>query len=460
MFQVREGFVVTIRIRSAIFAALAAAVLAPSTLHAQALPTYPTAATATTTEWGVDRYAPANFNNGGTVQGRENVLILGVNEADGPGNRPQAQSSTFFDTQGRKLQILDWSGPRQSFVGALFIPSEWGVSTGLIDSRRTDMWAVLTPSGVTSTSSALYAILGFSNEGPAPVGFVQPEELRDQPADFMPVGGGDGRYQLFDKDGGGFIPIGTPVRYDQWTDFCISYTGNTLEFYIGDDLVYTDNSIDVEVGGMLTTVDGFWEVIMQAKNYGERPTPPGGIAGVTYDTNWAGLALGSGTCDEVRENGGFSAELQLVKSVSPSLVSPGQQTVFTLTATNNGPDPATGTVVVDTLPPELVYVSNSCGAQFSGNQLTWLIGDFAVGATVSCQVTVQVTTTGTFTNGAVIDAEQVDPILVNNDDLESVSAGPPQAPPSAVPGLGTGPSWLLAMLVLLGAWWFTRQRSE
>lgn len=439
--------------------ALAALCTPETSAWAQALPAYPTVDDATTTEWGVDRYAPANFNNGGSLLGREDVLILGVNEADGRGNRPPAQSSSFFDTQGRKLKVFNWNGQRQSFVAAVNIPSAWATSTGLIDSRRTDMWAVLTPDSVTSTSSAHYAIMGFSNEGPPPPGIEQPEALRNRPLDFMPEGPGTARYQVFDGDGGGFVTVGSAVRFDQWSDFCISYTGSTVEYFIDDVLVYTDSSIEVPVGGTPTPVDGFWELIMQAKNYGERPTPPGGVAGVTYDTNWATLGYGNGTCDDVRETGGFAAELALTKSVSPTLVAPGQNAVFTLTATNNGPDPSTSTVVIDTLPPELSYVSNSCGAQFAGNQLTWAIGNFAVDETQSCDVTVQVTTTGTFTNAAVISAEQVDPVLANNDDIESVAAAIPQVvAPSAIPGLGTGPSWLLGLLVLLGGWWVIRTR--
>ena len=67
-------------------------------------------------------------------------------------------------------------------------------------------------------------------------------------------------------------------------------------------------------------------------------------------------------------------------------------------------------------------------------------------------------TIGTFTNSVVIDADQVDPILPNNDDEVPVSAGEPQIVPSEVPGLGTGPSWLLALLILLAAGWHTRER--
>jgi len=49
--------------------------------------------------WVVDRYAPDSFNNVGTFEGRNNVLGLGISEADGFGNRG-GQNSTFYATQG------------------------------------------------------------------------------------------------------------------------------------------------------------------------------------------------------------------------------------------------------------------------------------------------------------------------------------------------------------------------
>ncbi len=417
---------------------------------AQALPAYPTTAgPVTTSEWAVDRYAPANFANAGSLFGRDDVLLLGVNEADGPGNRPPAQSSSFFDLQGRKLRIEDWGTPPMSFIGSLRVPSDWASSTGLADSRRTEMWGVLTPDGLTAQSEAIYAIIGFSNEGQAPVSLESLVAANGMPADYQPEGGGSGGLQIFDKDEGGFVPVGEP-NYDQWTDFCITFTGTTLEYRINGELVYTDSTINAIVNDDPVPVDGFLEVIMQAKNYGQRPTPPGGIAGVTYDSHWANLGFGRGSCADVIIEGEFSADLQLVKSVAPTLVMVGDQATFTLTATNNGPDPANLVEVVDTLPPELVYVSNSCGASFVGNQLTWLIGDLAVGQSAQCQVVVQIAADGTFTNNAFVSAQQVDPIPANNPDVATVTTGVVDSIP--VPLFSrSGLALLIAFLALMGA---------
>lgn len=420
----------------------------PQSGQAQALPTYPTTDGApSTTSWTIDRYRPANFFNGGTLNGRQNVLVLGVNEADGPGNRPPAQSSTFFDTQGRKLRVLNWGTPPISFVGSVYIPSAWALSTGLSDSRRTDMWGVLTPNGVTDLNSALFAIIGFANEAPPTTAFSNtPSRL---PADTMPDGGGVGRYRVFDGDvGAGFVDLAVPVMYDRWTDLCISYIGNAIEYRLNDQIVYTDNTINVPVMGTPTPVRGFLEVIMQAKNYGQRPVPPGGIAGVTYDTNWSSLAFGNGTCDQVGINGQFGSDLQITKTASPASVTVGQNVTFTLTVTNNGPAPATAVRVTDTLPAGLNYISTTCaGATFASPVLTWPVGNLANGASASCTLTAQVTAPGTLTNTATVQADQTDPVTVNNNTLASVGA----AVPIALPASNPSATWLLLGLMLLSA---------
>ena len=421
--------------------------LAVNQLGAQALPAYPlTAGPVTTSEWAVDRYAPGAFANVGAQFGREDVLQLGIREADGPGNRPQAQSSSFFDTQGRKLRIEDWGSAPVSFVGSLWVPSAWANSTGLADSRRTDMWGVLTPTGLTAQSEAIYAIIGFTNEGAPPAGLDSLVAANNQPADYQPDGAGSGGLQIFDKDTGGFIPVGQP-NYAQWNDLCVTFTGSALEYRVNGQLVYTDSTIDAIVNGNAVPVDGFLEVIMQAKNYGERPTPVGGIAGVTYDANWTNLGYGPGTCADVIIDGDFSADLQLIKSVTPTVVAVGGQATFTLTATNNGPDPANLVQVVDTLPPELAYVSNTCGATVAGNTLTWLVGDLAVGDSIQCQVVVTVTAEGSFTNSAFVSAQQVDPVPSNNPDVSTVGT-PVGGDPIPVPA-ATGWSWSLLALAIL-----------
>jgi uncharacterized repeat protein (TIGR01451 family) len=418
---------------------------------AQALPTYPiTNGPPSTTEWAVDRYAPARFENGGTVAGRVNTLILGVAEADGPGNRPQPQSSNFFNTQGRRLRILDWSSRPYSFIGSVRIPGAWAQSTGLIDSRRTDMWSVLSPNGSQVIAQSLFGIIGFANEGVAPAGFRQPDERAHMPPEYMPEGGGSGRYRVFDSHAaGGWQNLALPVRYDAWTDFCVTFTGNTLEYRIDGDLVYVDNTLTVNIGGVPTPVDGFMEVIMQAQNYGQRPTPPGGIAGVTYDSNWSSLAAGPGTCADVAIGTEFSADIRVTKTATPAQLAVGDVVTFTVDVTNNGPSNATEVIAVDTLPPQVEYLGNTCGASYAAPNMTWSIGNLNTGASVSCNITATVTTAGSFVNVVVVSGNQIDPVTANNSAAAGVSASEPRS--VAVPALGqNGTIALLTLIGLLG----------
>lgn len=414
---------------------------------AQALPTYPiTSGAPSTTQWAVDRYAPARFENGGTIAGRTNTLVLGVAEADGPGNRPEPLSSNFYNTQGRQLLILDWSSRPFSFIGSLRIPSAWAQSTGLIDSRRTDMWSVLSPSE-SQISQLLFGIIGFTNEGVAPTGYRQPEERAHMPPEYMPEGGGSGRYRIFDsRVAGGWVNLALPVRYDAWSDFCVTFTGTALEYRIGSDLVYVDNTVTVDVGGVPTPVGGFLEVIMQAQNYGQRPTPPGGVAGVTYDSNWSSLAAGQGTCADVAIGTDFSADIRVTKTAAPAQLTVGDIVTFTVDVTNNGPSNATEVVAVDTLPPQVDYLANTCGASYAAPNLTWPIGNLNSGASVSCEITATVMTAGSFTNVVVVSGNQIDPVTANNSAAAQVSVSEPRF--VAVPALGQNST--IALLTFVG----------
>ena len=85
-----------------------------------------TAATAAPGVWYTDRYAPAvfeSYNFGGKM-----VLRHGVRVADSAANRPPAYSSTFYNTQGRKLDT-NLSGATQSFSIDLWVDSTWAGPT-------------------------------------------------------------------------------------------------------------------------------------------------------------------------------------------------------------------------------------------------------------------------------------------------------------------------------------------
>ncbi len=147
---------------------------------------------------------------------------------------------------------------------------------------------------------------------------------------------------------------------------------------------------------------------------------------------------------------GASADLSITKTAAAvAPVGVGSTVTFTLTASNAGPSDATGVIVTDTLPANVSYVSNTCGASFAAPTVTWNVGTLADGATTNCDVVVTVSDLGTIENGATISATTVDPNPAN--DSASVTVGGAGALPDSVPvptldRLGL----LLAGLLLIG----------
>lgn len=148
------------------------------------------------------------------------------------------------------------------------------------------------------------------------------------------------------------------------------------------------------------------------------------------------------------------AELALAKTVAPASVAPGGNAVFTLTVTNNGPGAAANTVVTDTLPAGLSYVSNDCGAGFAAPTLTWNAGNLAAAASATCHVTVTVDQAGSFTNGALATSDGTDAVPANNSAAATVTG---QVNIVEVPTLSA--AGLALMLVGLGcaAFWILRR---
>lgn len=148
------------------------------------------------------------------------------------------------------------------------------------------------------------------------------------------------------------------------------------------------------------------------------------------------------------------AELALSKTVAPPSVAPGGNAVFTLTVTNNGPGSATNTVVTDTLPAGLSYVSNDCGAGFAAPTLTWNAGTLAAAASATCNVTVTVDQAGSFTNGALASSDGTDAIPANNSAAATVRG---QANIVEVPTLSAAGLALMLVGLGLAALWILRR---
>ncbi|UOQ90603.1 hypothetical protein MUN74_06745 [Agromyces endophyticus] len=75
------------------------------------------------------------------------------------------------------------------------------------------------------------------------------------------------------------------------------------------------------------------------------------------------------------------SDLRVTKTDSPDPVIAGEELFYTVTVTNDGPDAAAGAVVVDSLPPEVDYLSDDgdCTYDALDHQLTCTMGDIPVG---------------------------------------------------------------------------------
>ena len=116
-------------------------------------------------------------------------------------------------------------------------------------------------------------------------------------------------------------------------------------------------------------------------------------------------------------------DLVIFKADSPDPVTAGEQLTYTLSVSNNGPSPATGVTVVDTLPAGVSYQSSSASqgtVSQSGNTVTANVGSLASGgsATVTIVVTVNPDTRGTLTNEATVSGNETDTNPGNNSDDE------------------------------------------
>ncbi len=196
-----------------------------------------------------------------------------------------------------------------------------------------------------------------------------------------------------------------------------------------DSIVITDVDFG-QVGGTVTVYDSAATVL------GVFAIPElGDNTKETVDINTAGVATmvvapaGSGQIDDIRITADSPIiDLELTKDVAPGAVQVGEQTTFTISVVNQGPDDATGVEVTDTLPAGLTYVSDNAGGAYDSTTGVWTIGDLAVGASVSMEFVVTVDQAGSFTNEAEVTA-------ANEEDSDSV------------PGDGEGDDWDDAVVV-------------
>jgi uncharacterized repeat protein (TIGR01451 family) len=120
------------------------------------------------------------------------------------------------------------------------------------------------------------------------------------------------------------------------------------------------------------------------------------------------------------------ADVSVAITASPSPVAVGQNLVYTITATNLGPDPASLVTLTDLIPTGVTFVSatSSQGSQpsFTGGTVTAALGGLASSAVATLLVTVTPTAPvgSTLVDSASVTAAEFDPSPANNTATVSV----------------------------------------
>jgi uncharacterized repeat protein (TIGR01451 family) len=122
------------------------------------------------------------------------------------------------------------------------------------------------------------------------------------------------------------------------------------------------------------------------------------------------------------------ADLSITKRVetaSPIFV--GQQLVYTLTVTNNGPtDAANDVYVTDTLPASVTFVSATAsqGSCSGTSTIGCLLGPLANGASATVTIVVTPTAAGNLTNTAMVSSSTGDSYSTNNESTATTTVNP------------------------------------
>lgn len=127
------------------------------------------------------------------------------------------------------------------------------------------------------------------------------------------------------------------------------------------------------------------------------------------------------------------ADLELTKVVDDANANVGQEAVFTITVSNQGPNPATNVGVTDQLPSGISYVSSTPSqGSYDSSTGVWTVGSISSGGQSTLKLVGRVETPGLKTNMAQVSAsDQFDPDSIPNngveseDDQQSVSIIPP-----------------------------------
>lgn len=128
------------------------------------------------------------------------------------------------------------------------------------------------------------------------------------------------------------------------------------------------------------------------------------------------------------------ADMGITKTGSPGTITQGGTVTYTMAVTNNGPNPATGVTVTDTLPAGTSFVSASAstGSCSGAATVTCALGDMAVGGTATVTIVARGDSAGTVTNTARVASGVPDTNAANDSATATTTIAAAPAPPPAV----------------------------
>lgn len=103
------------------------------------------------------------------------------------------------------------------------------------------------------------------------------------------------------------------------------------------------------------------------------------------------------------------ASLVVTKSGSPDPVMVGNNLIYQIVITNNGPDTATDIVLVDQLPPDVDFISASTGCSQAGGKVTCNLGTLEPNNSSTVTMIVQPRIPGVITNTATVTSQESSP---------------------------------------------------
>ncbi len=174
--------------------------------------------------------------------------------------------------------------------------------------------------------------------------------------------------------------------------------------------------------------------------------PISNTATITADQTDPNMANNSSTATLA---GALLADISVLKNNNAAGgLQTGDTFSFFINVTNNGPTDATNIVVTDELSNKVSYISNTCGATFAGNTVTWIIPTLANGANISCEILVAFVGLGDVINTVTAFGAEPDPNLANNTDTDVATAN--ALPIPALNGFTLAA--LAALMAGLGLW--------